>query len=448
MAADAGGGARQTASTGSGSGPAPPRATAQRRSRPGSARPPRAKGGRMPGFLRHVFSSEGFMPHGHCFLWRPGLIWLHVSADVLIGLSYVAISLTLAYLVHRARRDIPFHWMLLAFGTFIIACGATHFMEVWTLWVPVYWFAGDVKLLTAAASVATAVVLPALVPRALALIETAKTSEDRKAKLEVAHLELAGVYERLKELDTLKTQFFANVSHELRTPLALIVGPTEKLLAAGGLDDRQRHDLEVVGRNARTLLKHVNDLLDVAKLEAGKMAPSYARGDLARLVRLVAGHFDGLGEERRIGFSVEAPDAVAWPSPAGAPRSTWRTPAPAFRRSCARWSSTASGRRKAARRARSVARGSGSPSRRSSPSCTAGRSRWTTPPAEARASPSPCRWWRQPASRCGARPRRSTRAPSRSPDRRSRSSARASRRWRVLRKWAGRASSSSKTTPR
>ena len=264
----------------------------------------------MPGFLRHVFSSDGFMPHGHCFLWKPGLIWLHVSADVLIGLSYVAISLTLAYLVHRARRDIPFHWMLLAFGTFIIACGATHFMEVWTLWVPVYWFAGDVKLLTAAASVATAVVLPALVPRALALIEAAKTSEDRKAKLEVTHLELAGVYERLKELDTLKTQFFANVSHELRTPLSLIVGPTEKLLAAGGLDDRQRHDLEVVGRNARTLLKHVNDLLDVAKLEAGKMAASYARVDLARLVRLVAGHFDGLGEERRIALSVEAPEEV------------------------------------------------------------------------------------------------------------------------------------------
>src|SRR3989442_5801774 len=71
---------------------------------------PRAKGGRMPGFLRHVFSSDGFLPHGHCFLWKPGLIWLHVSADVLIGLSYVAISFTFAYLVHRARRDISFHY--------------------------------------------------------------------------------------------------------------------------------------------------------------------------------------------------------------------------------------------------------------------------------------------------------------------------------------------------
>src|SRR5439155_21751263 len=109
-----GGGGMADRAHGSRVGPAPPRATARRRSRPESARMPRAKGGRMPGFLRHVFSSDGFMPHGHCFLWKPGLIWLHVSADVLIGLSYVAISLTLAYLVHRARRDIPFHWMLLA----------------------------------------------------------------------------------------------------------------------------------------------------------------------------------------------------------------------------------------------------------------------------------------------------------------------------------------------
>jgi len=45
----------------------------------------------MPEFLRRVFASDGFLPHGHCFLWKPGLVWLHVSADVLIGLSYVAI---------------------------------------------------------------------------------------------------------------------------------------------------------------------------------------------------------------------------------------------------------------------------------------------------------------------------------------------------------------------
>ena len=110
---------------------------------------------------------------------------------------------------------------------------------------------------------------------------------------------------RVKELDQLKTQFFADVSHELRTPLALVLGPTRKLLASGELSAEQREDLEVIDRNARTLLRRVNDLLDIAKLEAGKMGVSCAEVDLARLLSLTAAHFEVLAEERRISFSVD-----------------------------------------------------------------------------------------------------------------------------------------------
>ncbi|MDC4203921.1 MAG: hypothetical protein MPW17_18660 [Candidatus Manganitrophus sp.] len=114
-----------------------------------------------PGWFKNLFASEGFLPHLYCYLEKPGLVLLHVVSDSLIGSAYVAISATLTYLVYRARRDIPFHWVLLAFGLFIITCGATHFMEVWTtLWTPVYWLAGNIKLMTAIASVATAVILP------------------------------------------------------------------------------------------------------------------------------------------------------------------------------------------------------------------------------------------------------------------------------------------------
>jgi len=204
--------------------------------------------------------TDGFEPHGYCFLWQPGLLWLLVGSDFLIGTAYVAISCTLAYLVYQTRHDIPFRWMLLAFGAFIIACGFTHFLDVYTVWIPVYWLAGNVKLVTAMASVATAVALPPLVPRVLHVIDTAKISQERKRQLELANTELELLYTKIKELDELKSQFFANVSHELRTPLTLILGPTQQLLAAGGLDDGQRHTLGVVERNAQTLLKHVNDL--------------------------------------------------------------------------------------------------------------------------------------------------------------------------------------------
>src|ERR1041384_5900971 len=122
----------------------------------------------MPEFLKDLLSADGFMPHGHCYLWRPALIWLHVISDTLVALAYTSIPFTLLYFVRR-RRDLPFHWMFLCFGVFIIACGTTHVMEVWTLWTPTYWLAGVVKAITAAASLPTAVLLIKLVPRAPAL---------------------------------------------------------------------------------------------------------------------------------------------------------------------------------------------------------------------------------------------------------------------------------------
>jgi hypothetical protein len=130
------------------------------------------------------FGEESFMPHGMCYLWVPQLYFMHVSSDLLIGVSYVAISSTLIYLIYRARNDMPFSWIFVAFGVFIVACAGTHFMEVWTIWNATYWLSGYIKLLTAAASVATAVVLPFLVPKVLMLIKAVKLSEERRAQLE------------------------------------------------------------------------------------------------------------------------------------------------------------------------------------------------------------------------------------------------------------------------
>ena len=263
-----------------------------------------------PDLLTNLLSSGGFIPHGHCYLWKPELVWLHVASDALIGLAYVSISATLAYLVYKTRDDIPFHWVFLAFGLFIIACGSTHFIEIWTLWTPIYWLSGSIKLITAVASITTAMALPPLVPQVLALLEAAKTSEERRLKLETANPELEALYEKLKQLDQLKSQFFANVSHELRTPLALILEPTERLLESRQISSWQHQYLEVVHRNALILLKRVNDLLDVSKLEAGKMALNYTKVDLAQLVRLTGAHFEPLAQECQISFSIETPSSL------------------------------------------------------------------------------------------------------------------------------------------
>lgn len=113
-------------------------------------------------------SSNGLMPHGFCYQWKPALIWLHAISDTLIALAYFLIPVALMYFV-RKRRDIPFGWMFVCFGVFIAACGATHVMEVWTLWAPAYWLSGGVKVITAIASLPTAVFLVRLMPKVLSL---------------------------------------------------------------------------------------------------------------------------------------------------------------------------------------------------------------------------------------------------------------------------------------
>ncbi len=144
----------------------------------------------MPKFIHRFFDAHAFLSHGHCYMWNPALVGIHVTSDLLIGLSYIAISVTLWMLVRRAQRDIPFHWLFLAFGTFIIACGGTHLMEVWTVWTPLYWLSGAVKMVTAAASVTTAFMLPRAIPKVMQMIVEAQVSTDRQTRLEAANVSL------------------------------------------------------------------------------------------------------------------------------------------------------------------------------------------------------------------------------------------------------------------
>ncbi|NMF84204.1 PAS domain-containing sensor histidine kinase [Nodosilinea sp. P-1105] len=122
----------------------------------------------MLDFLSALSLSGPFIPHGHCYLWQPELVWLHGLSDGLIALAYGAIAFALAYFVNR-RPDIPFPPLFWLFAAFIAACGVTHLMAVWTLWVPTYWLSGTMKALTALISLYTAVELIPQIPVALAM---------------------------------------------------------------------------------------------------------------------------------------------------------------------------------------------------------------------------------------------------------------------------------------
>jgi PAS domain S-box-containing protein len=109
-----------------------------------------------------------FMPHGYCYLWNPRIVWLHVISDGLITLSYYAIPVILVYFI-RKNKDLPFNGIFWMFGGFILACGTTHFMEIWNVWHGNYLLAGMVKAGTAALSVVTAATLISLAPKAVSL---------------------------------------------------------------------------------------------------------------------------------------------------------------------------------------------------------------------------------------------------------------------------------------
>lgn len=158
--------------------------------------------------LSESLLKANFIPHLYCYLAKPSLIWTHVTADALIALSYLMISATLAYLVHKGSSDIPFHWVFLSFGLFIVACGATHLIEVVTVWKPVYVLSAVIKVFTATASLMTAVALPFTVPRVLKLIQGAKAAQKANAELEATEAHREILIKELREHKEMFESFF------------------------------------------------------------------------------------------------------------------------------------------------------------------------------------------------------------------------------------------------
>ncbi|WP_431064076.1 sensor domain-containing protein [Methylotuvimicrobium sp.] len=116
--------------------------------------------------MKFLFGSADLMPHGNCFLWQPGLLWLTVTANTVIALAYFSIPVALLYFVYK-RKQVEFKGILLLFSLFIFSCGATHVMHVVTIWKPVYGLSGIIDALTAGVSVVAAVMLWPLIPKAL-----------------------------------------------------------------------------------------------------------------------------------------------------------------------------------------------------------------------------------------------------------------------------------------
>ncbi|MEM7555701.1 MAG: PAS domain S-box protein [Cyanobacteria bacterium P01_A01_bin.84] len=158
----------------------------------------------------NLFASASLMAHGTCYLWKPGLVGLHLVSDAVIALSYFSIPVTLIHIL-RKRADIPFNGIFLLFAAFIIFCGTGHLIDIWTLWHPDYWLSGYIKAITAIVSFVTAIALTNLIPQILAYPTPQKLQaeiEDKKQKEQFLRSIYEGVTEAIFVIDTTKENKF------------------------------------------------------------------------------------------------------------------------------------------------------------------------------------------------------------------------------------------------
>jgi signal transduction histidine kinase/CheY-like chemotaxis protein len=234
-----------------------------------------------------LFDSSGLTAHGFCLLWEPGLIWTYAISDTVTGLAYFSIPATLL-VVARQRRDLVFRPLLWLFAAFIVLCGTTHWLDLLTLWVPVYGLQGLIKALTAVVSIFTAFGLWKLLPEMLAL--------PSPAQMRVANEALLESREQLFQAQKMEAvgQLTGGIAHDFNNLLQVFAGSLEMLerrIAQGRADQCVRY-IAAMRQASETAKRLTNRLLAFSRrqaLQPRRIEPDGLVRDVAEMMQRTLG---------------------------------------------------------------------------------------------------------------------------------------------------------------
>jgi signal transduction histidine kinase/CheY-like chemotaxis protein len=244
--------------------------------------------------LIDFFGVQNFMPHGYCLGWDSPLLWLTAMSDAIMTIAYSTYPIGIAYFVWK-RKDLEYRWLYLGFFiAFILTCASTHFLSVVTIWIPLYWLEAYVNAVAAFVSTATVFAIWWVIPRALKLPSTAELQKAR---------------DDAEAANRAKSMFLANMSHELRTPLNAILGFSELMSLDHGATPAQKETLSIINHSGAHLLSMINDVLDISKIEAGRLELDNQALNLVELLKDIGVMINIRASNKQLAFVLDiAPD--------------------------------------------------------------------------------------------------------------------------------------------
>lgn len=202
------------------------------------------------------------MPHGHCYLWLPEILWTNVTSDAVIAIAYYSIPISIIAFV-RNRPDVDFKMVPMLFSAFIFLCGTTHVVSIFTVWNGYYGFQGLVKAATAIVSIFTAIWVWRLLPAALSI----PSNRQLRELVTDATSELVEKNRKLGRANDDIENFVSAASHDLKEPLRTLVAYSQLLTRDAGddLNEDAKQDLRHIVDGAKRMQALVNDILDLSR---------------------------------------------------------------------------------------------------------------------------------------------------------------------------------------